>query len=160
MYTTYAIIENGSVVEYPVDPHNKHEIDPLWEGGVLDGKEYVFCHNKEPLASPEQKLVETRPAFDIASGLWYRQYNIVQEDPVVVAEKRAVAVERSLATVAACEAVAAEILSKELTDQQRQDWLTYKNDLQSAVGKDNYPWTLTLPQPPDQNSLKIEVERL
>ena len=66
MYTHYAIIENDQVIEYPVNPRvflalqNCYNVPEYWEGGVLDGKTYVYCHNFEPAYDYTKNLREVQ----------------------------------------------------------------------------------------------------
>lgn len=160
MYTTYAIIEAGSVVEYPVNPALSHSIPAYWLGGVLDGKEYVFCHNREPAITYEQNLKEVTPVFDAADGWWYRSYEVVPASPEEIQVRTQAAVEAFNNTLAELNARAAEALTKELTDEQRADWNAYVTALQDVDSQPSYPWNINWPKPPDINTISIGVERL
>lgn len=160
MYTTYAIVDGESVLEYPVNPNLTHSLPPYWLGGELDGKKYAFCHNKEPATDHTQDLIEGQPRFDVESGCWYRQYEIIQASAEKIAQRTAHQTELTNNTINSLRALADEALSGALSDEQRAAWLAFKDAVQAVANQPTFPWAIDWPQRPDVATLHIEVTRL
>lgn len=160
MYTTYAIVENGVVVEYPVDPNTQHALPPFWLGGELDGKQYVFCHNQEPPSTHLEVLVETTPELDEASGNWYRKY-VVQPAPIeVVEERRQQANTTAQNAISRLQSLAQKHLGQNLTLEQRNAWESFVDSLAQVPMQSGFPFAVNLPIPPSEMPIKIEVTRI
>jgi hypothetical protein len=169
MYKHYAVLKDGVVVEYPVDPRtwvvsaNSYNIPEYWEGGELDGKTYVFCHNKPPNHNYDETLVEKTPALNPENGLWYRQYDVVKLDAQALSELREAALlgvdilqKRLLSEM---EAIANTIA--ELSAVEQEKWQRYKNDLLNLHVQPDYPFFYITPTRPDElDDLKMKVARV
>ena len=165
MFTTYAEIKDGQIVAYPVDPHVKSadgtwNVHPFWQGGQLDGKTYVFCHNQDIPCDYTQAVVEVMPKQNDETGLWYRQYELVPATAEVIEQRTAERAEGVRNSITYLCTVADNALSKPLTDQQRADWQTYRSNVVSLLTHPNFPWGVVLPDTPDEIKPVIEVTRL
>jgi hypothetical protein len=169
MYKHYAVLKDGVVVEYPVDPRtwvvlaNSYNIPEYWEGGELDGKTYVFCHNKPPNHNYDETLVEKTPALNPENGLWYRQYDVVKLDAEALSELREAAqlgvdiLQKRL--LSEMEAIANTIV--ELSAMEQEKWQRYKNDLLNLHVQPDYPFFYITPTRPDElDDLKMKVTRV
>jgi len=169
MYKHYAVLKDGVVVEYPVDPRtwvvsaNSYNIPEYWEGGELDGKTYVFCHNKPPNHNYDETLVEKTPALNPENGLWYRQYDVVKLDAQALSELREAAqlgvdiLQKRL--LSEMEAIANTIA--ELSAVEQEKWQRYKNDLLNLHVQPDYPFFYITPTRPDElDDLKMKVARV
>lgn len=169
MFKNYALINDGQVVNYPVDPRvwlpdeNKFNIHEYWEGGELDGKTYAFCHNMEPPCAYDEALIETTPAFNPERGLWYRQYNIVKVDAETLIQRRQIAqkgIDDVLNRLFAELNDMAQTIS-ELSESEQYKWAEYKKFLEELPNQSEYPFNYVLPTRPDEKqNLSIQVKRI
>ena len=165
MYKHYAIIENGVVVEYPVDAHDVPGFDlPMnWPGGELNGKTYVFCHDQKPYRNWDQIEVETEPYFDQDSGLWYRGYELQPAPQSVIDDllKNAdIGAKKNVAVYLEqySEQRANEL---ELSQEQKASWAQFRVDVQAVFSQPGYPMSVIWPEIPDgESKQKIEVVRV
>lgn len=170
MFTTYAIIQNNAVVEYPVNPRvwniqtESFNVPEYWPGGELNGKTYVYCHNNPPKAYPMKNAVENnRPVFDAATNLWYRGYDLVDATPTEIAERTQMQLQsiEDEKKYLIAEGLKARDAIENLPLEGQQEWDTYFTDLQNIESQASFPWDLTWPTRPDQvQRVKIEVERV
>jgi hypothetical protein len=160
MHTTYAIIENGAVVEYPVDPNTEHALPPFWLGGELAGKQYVFCHNQEPPSTHLEVLVETTPELDEASGNWYRKYVIEPAPAEVVEERRQYAATAAHNSINSFKELTQKHLNQNLTPEQRLDWESFLGSLEQVPAQSGFPFAIDWPVAPNEKPIKIEVTRI
>jgi hypothetical protein len=160
MYTTYAIIKDGVVIDYPVNPNTEHALPPFWLGGELAGKQYVFCHNQEPPSTHLEVLIETTPELDTASGNWYRKYTVAPAPAEVVEERRLYAEEAAKNSINYFEKLAYGYLSGELTPEQRQDWELFLGSLKQIPLRKDFPFIRDWPVAPNQVQINIEVTRI
>lgn len=165
--TNYAEIKDGQVVAYPVCPI---EVNPYtcesnlpvnWDGGVYDGKEYVFCHNQEPYCDYKHNLVEVMPKKNPDNGLWYRQYEVVPATEQEIADRIA---ERTRIVLADIERLLEELQADEayimsLSQSQIEAWNQYAADLQAMPQNPNFPW-IGFPERPNNVSPNIGVTRV
>jgi hypothetical protein len=169
MYKNYALIKDGLVLQYPVDPRkydpatNTFNIHEYWEGGDLDGNTYVFCHTLEPKYNYDERLVEKTPALNVENGKWYCQYDIVKVDADTLAERRKLfqqGVDEVFAfRIAEFEAMASVI--SELSENQQIAWKAYHQALLDMHLHPHYPFRYKILERPDQDqNLKIEVIRI
>ena len=169
MYKQYALIKDGVVLEYPVNPRvfnisiNDFNIPNYWLGGELDGKEYVFCHNLEPSYLYDEMLVEKNPVFDLENNIWVRQYDVIKVDSETLAERREIAkktVDEYIALLLSNLDEMENIISS-LSPTKQLQWQTYKQEVLDIATHPNYPFNYVIPKRPDQvQSLKIEVARI
>lgn len=169
MYKHYALIKNGIVLDYPVDPRkyisekNAFNIHEYWDGGELDGNIYVFCHNREPEYGFDETLVETTPEFDLKKGMWFRKYNVVKLDAKIFSMRRDAAYKSANEILI--------YLRQELSDMQqviinlsenkRNKWAEYAIQIESIPSQPNYPFQYDVPQRPDKvQDLNIKVARV
>lgn len=165
--TNYAVIENGQVVEYPVcpiiiDPVTCHSNLPVnWDGGVFEGKQYVFCHNIEPDCDYMHNLVEGTPVLNQANGLWYRHYDVVPATPEEIQQRSDAraqgllnAVQREVAQVQEDQAYIAS-----LSQEQQDDWAAFLQQIQNLHLQEGFPW-IGFPQRPQHTNPEITVERI
>jgi len=170
IYTTYALIENGVAVEYPVNPRvtlastGDFNVPWNWGGGELDGKTYAYCHDKKPWTTHEQITVETTPYFDAEAGLWYRGYEIQTAPPELIAERYRVAdttVRQSILDITEfySDARAQEL---ELTEEQRADWVRFRTEMNAVPQAAGYPFQFEWPIFPDsqENKMTLKVVRV
>lgn len=171
IYTTYALIENGVVVEYPVNPRvtlastGDFNVPWNWGGGELDGKTYAYCHDKKPWTTHEEIAVETgAPYFDAEFGLWYRGYEVQAAPAELIAERRAEAdatIQRDIATMIGqySDAKAQEL---GLSDSQRADWARFRTEMLAVPNQAGYPFQFSWPLLPDsqENKMTLEVVRV
>lgn len=169
MLTNYAIIENGVVVQYPVNPRvwviatDSYNVHELWQGGELDGKTYVFCHNPMIDILPTQSLVEKTPACDPNTGLWMRQYDIVPATDDEIAERRPLYLRGALDFVAERldDYAKKQSMILELPEAEQAKWEAYRIALQTLPDQPGYPFTYTLPKSPEiTTTVNIGVERV
>jgi len=169
MFKNYAIVQDGVVIEYPVDPRvwlvseNTYNISEYWEGGELNGKTYVFCHNKEPAHAYDESLVEATPTFNVDEGLWYRRYEIVKVDNETLAERKQLAQDSADALLSRL-FVDLDAMSQtisELSVDEQNKWQTYRVLLTQVPQQSMYPFEYELPFTPDYlQDLKIKVTRI
>ena len=169
MYIHYAHIENGVVVEYPVNPRvrdhatNTFNIHEYWEGGELNGKVYVFCHNTPPVFRYDEALIEKKPAFNAETGLWHRQYDLVKVSPETLSKRREMAqnnINELLDILFIDLAKMAQIIS-ELSDVEKNKWQEYRSALLNIPAQMDYPFYYNIPIRPDEmQDLKIGVTRI
>jgi len=170
IYTTYALIENGAVVDYPVNPRvtiastGDFNVPWNWGGGELDGKTYAYCHGKEPWVTHEEIVVETTPYFNAEAGLWYRGYEVQPAPPELVTERYEIAYTSSQQAIADIitqysDARAQEL---ELTETQRADWAIFREEMQTVPQQAGYPFKFTWPVFPDstENKMTLGVVRV
>lgn len=161
MYTHYALIKDNEVVEYPADPRKADPtLPPFWLGGEVGGNVYVFCHNFPPVTDHTQDLVEIAPAYNEEAGAWYRQYQVVAASPELLAQRWREQIDGIANSVAYYNSVADEVLTNELSSEQRNEWLQYKNAVNAVWSQPGFPWGIAWPQRPDANTLNIGVTRL
>lgn len=170
MFTTYALIKNGAVVEYPVNPRvwnistESYNISEYWMGGELDGKMYAFVHNNPPKTYPFKNAVENNvPVLNPDNQLWYRGYNVVDASLEEIAQRTAWEIDSVQERRNSYLTEAQEALSKitNLPPEGQQEWDAYFADLQNIESQSSFPWDLTWPTRPDQvQRVKIEVERI
>lgn len=169
MYKNYALIKDGVVLQYPVDPRKydpktgTFNIHEYWEGGDLDGKTYVFCHNVEPKHNYDERLVEKTPALNVETGKWYCQYDIVKLDADTLAARRKLFQQGfdELFTFHIAEFNAMAPVISELSESQQIKWKAYHQALLDMHLHPHYPFRYHLPKRPDQaEDLKIEVVKL
>jgi hypothetical protein len=169
-YINYAVVKNGVVVEYPVNPRvllastQEYNIPHNWEGGDLDGKTYVFCHDSKPYTDYTEVLIETTPYYDQTKQLWYRGYQ-KQTAPAELITMR-----RSSAAAIAQNSILSLLetysnsraLELELSDKQKADWTQYCSVLQSIPNQSGYPMRIEWPEVPDSAAtvMKLEVVRV
>lgn len=169
MYKHYARIKNGVVLDYPVDPRvwdvttNSYNIDEYWEGGELDGNEYVFCHNLEPEYQYDETLVEKTPEFDPQKNLWVRKYDTVKVSAEVLAKRRVMAQQTVDEIMANLRQDLVEMQSTivTFTENRRKKWAAYAEQIEAMPLQPNYPFQYVVPKRPDLvQDLKIEVTRI
>lgn len=88
----YAIIENSTVIEYPVVPQDRcvNTSFPTtdWPGGWAEGMEFVVVAECEPVYdAATQSCEEATPRH--VDGAWVQQWTISDLSPEVLAERRA-----------------------------------------------------------------------
>jgi hypothetical protein len=170
IYTTYALIENGAVIEYPVNPRvliastGDFNVPWNWGGGELGGKTYAYCHDKKPPTTHEEITVETTPYFDIEMSLWYRGYEIQPAPPELISERIEIAYTASQQAIAYIitqysDARAQEL---ELTETQRADWARFRTEMQAVPQQAGYPFQFKWPVFPDstENKMTLQVVRV
>ena len=166
IYTTYALIENGVVAEYPVNPRvllastGDFNVPWNWGGGDLDGKTYAYCHDKKPWTTHEEIAVETAPYYDAEADLWYRGYEVQPAPAELVAERHAEAdgaIQRDVAAfiVQYSDAKAAEF---GLSESQCADWARFRAELQAVSEQPGYPFQFSWPVFPDSEANKMTLE--
>jgi hypothetical protein len=170
IYTTYALIENGVVVEYPVNPRvliastGDFNVPWNWGGGELDGKTYAYCHDKKPVTTHEEITVETTPYFDVEAGLWYRGYEIQPAPPELVVERYGVAYTSVRRAIAGMIAQYSDAKAQELglTETQRADWTRFRTEMQAVPQQAGYPFQFSWPVRPDsvENKMTLQVVRV
>jgi len=169
MYEYYAIIENDVVVQYPVNPRiflamqNCYNVPEYWTGGILDGKQYVYCHNFEPTAPYTKNIVEVTPVKNEQDGMWYRKYEFVDASAEEIAARVAhqkLCISNDVTDMTAyVDSIQSEIA--QLSEVEQQRWAQYKTDLINLTQQQGYPWVLVWPKrPSDQSRLSIGVERI
>lgn len=169
MFTKYAIIENGEVVQYPVNPRvwvasaEKYNIPEYWAGGEFEGKTYVLCHNREPAHTPRQSLKETLPVYDTESGFWYRHYDIVpatEEEIETRIHPYSLGVENAQKMfLQELETLAPKIAL--LPAEEQQKWAEYAALVNAITLQAGFPFEIDWPQKPiDAAAPKMEVERI
>jgi len=179
MFTHYAQIENGQVVAYPVNPRvmdrstGEYNVFQFWTGGELDGKTYVFCHNREPEYNPHtQNLVEGQPVFLEDENIWVRTHSIVEATD----EEKAVRHQRQLdgsVNEIAMLLQTIEVLEPEialLDDVSKARWEVYKQAVANMSNQPGFPFNMEVPEmnidwpkrPDDdtQQVMKLTVERI
>lgn len=169
MLKTYAIVQNGVVVEYPVNPRvwvvsqDAYNIPEVWMGGQLDGKTYVACHMQTVPHKATENIVETTPVFNEADGLWVRQFNVVPASAQEIAERR----ERYL--LGAVHVFNTELekyqaktaLIANLSEAEQLKWREYLAALNSMDQQPEYPFHYTVPESPEITTrVNIGVERI
>jgi len=169
-YKHYAIIENGVVIEYPVNPRTfvlstgDYNIPPFWEGGILDGKTYVFCHDKKPQTDYTEILVETTPYYDNEMQLWYRGYQKQTATDELIALRRNIEIETSQSNINALLETYSETqeINLELSNRQKEAWDKYRNELLEIPNQIGYPMQILWPTTPDSDTtvMKLEVTRI
>ncbi len=169
MYKHYAIIENGVVVEYPVNPRvwvvsqNSYNVPEVWQGGELDGKTYVACHMPIVAQKPTENLVEKTPVFDQEIGFWMRQFDVVSATAEEVAERRPRYLQGAVNVLAAKLQEYNEklplILQLPLNEQIK--WQEYAASLMTISQQPEYPFVFHIPESPEnQVTVKIGVARI
>lgn len=169
MYENYAIIENDEVVEYPVNPRvflalqNCYNVPEYWTGGVLDGKQYVYCHCFAPTPPYNKNIIELTPVKNPENGLWYRQYDFVDATPEEIAERtayRLLCISNDVDTANKyLDSIQIEI--SQLSEEDQALWAQYKTDLNNLAQQDGYPWDFVWPnKPTNPERLSIGVERI
>lgn len=170
IFTNYAEISDGVVVQYPVNPRvvnaetGDYNVPLDWRGGELDGKTYVLCHNKEPSLNYDEKPVEIDPYFDEEVGVWYRGYRVEKLSDNEMAAKKAEWLEAAENTIAANLSEYSEARADELqlSDEQKIAWAGYRAALEALRNDPNYPLVFNWPSRPDapENRMSIQVERI
>lgn len=169
MFTKYAIVENGEVVQYPVNPRvwvvseGAYNVPDYWTGGELDGKTYVFCHNNEPRHTPLQSLRETNPVKDQETGNWYRHYDVIPATPEEIDTRihsfMLGAEAEQAYQLEKLQGLAVKIAALPAAEQEK--WAAYKTALQSIPEQTNYPFEIVWPTPPNLEAApNIDVERI
>ena len=165
MYTNYAIVKDGVVVEYPVNPRTwiisreAFNVPELWHGGILDGKEYVLVHTLEPHCHPTKNLVEKpQPFFDTETKLWKRQYDFVPASSEEIEERRGKYLRGAQELVAY---FLADYYKKvpmiiNLSSTEQTKWDAYRDALLAVPQQPDYPFTYTLPSSPEEQ-IKINI---
>ena len=164
-YTTYALIENGVVIEYPVNPRvllastGDFNVPWNWGGGELDGKTYAYCHNKEPYITHEQVVVETTPYFDSEADLWYRGYEIQAASVELIAKRYAEALDCAQKAIDEICAMYSDIRAQELglSSNQRADWAEFRQETQLVPKQNGYPFSYRWPALPDSEQSKMTL---
>lgn len=166
MYTHYAIIENDEIVEYPVNPRvflalqNCYNVPEYWEGGVLDGKTYVYCHNFEPYCDYTKNLQEVQPAKNPDNGMWYRQYELIDASPEEVAARTNAQIERVHNSIRSALA-GYDAMQTILEEIEPEKWDAVRAKLRDVPNQPGFPWDIEWPQTPDTEIVvSIGVERL
>ena len=166
MYTHYAIIENDAIVEYPVNPRvflalqNCYNVPEYWEGGVLDGKTYVYCHNFEPYCDYTKNLQEVQPIKNPENGLWYRQYALVDATAEEIAERTNAQIERVHNSIQSALA-GYDAMQTILDEIEPEKWDAVRAKLRDVPNQPGFPWNIEWPQTPDSEIVvAIGVERL
>ena len=170
IYTNYAIVKDGVVVEYPVNPRvwnlssEEFNVPELWLGGELNGKTYVYVHTFAPYCHPTLNLVEkTLPAFNSERNAWLRQYDFVAASEEEIAERRAMYVRGVQATMANLLAAYYQkvLLISSLPAEEQAKWDAYRDAVLAIPQQPDYPFVCTLPQSPEsQVKIKIGVARI
>ena len=169
MYENYAIIENDQVVEYPVNPRvflalqNCYNVPEYWTGGVLDGKQYVYCHCFAPTPPYNKNIIELTPVKNPENNLWYRQYDFVDATAEEIAERTAhqiLCIQNDVdTTVAYLDSIQDKILT--LAESEKQAWAQYRLAVTNLDQQLSYPWDFVWPvRPANENRLSISVERV
>jgi hypothetical protein len=170
IYTTYALIENGVVIEYPVNPRvliastGEFNVPWNWGGGELDGKTYAYCHDQKPWTTHEEIMVETTPYFNVEAGLWCRGYEVQPAPPELVAERYEIAYTTSQKTIANIIEQYSDARAQELglTEEQRADWTRFRTEMQAVPQQAGYPFQYGWPVFPEsqENRMKLKVVRV
>jgi hypothetical protein len=170
IYTTYALIENGVAVEYPVNPRvtiastGDFNVPWNWGGGELDGKTYAYIHDNKPPTTHEEITVETTPYFDAESGFWYRGYEVQPASIELIAERYRVADTTSRQAIADITAQYSDTKAQELglTEEQRADWARFRAEMQTVPQQVGYPFQYSWPVFPEsqENRMKLKVVRV
>lgn len=89
---TYAILNSGTITEYPavLRAHLPNTSFPEnWPGGEINGVEYALIHpSPQPSHDPAtQNLVEGTPA--LVEGVWTQQWAVTSASPTEIAERLA-----------------------------------------------------------------------
>lgn len=89
---TYAIIENNTINQYPIDiqvqlPNTSMRAN--WPGGIVDGIEYILVNitPKPTYDQATQNIVEGTPI--LLEGLCYQVWNVVEATPEEIASRLA-----------------------------------------------------------------------
>jgi hypothetical protein len=169
MYETYAILENGQIVAYPVNPRvwlamqNCYNVPEYWDGGVLDGKTYVYCHNFAPTPPYNKNLQEVMPTQNPDNGLWYRQYTFVDATPEEISHRTADAIEGVNNGISVLLQMVDERQAEInlMSVEKQTEWALYKEQVLALKNISDFPWGVVWPNMPDDgNQLNIGVERL
>lgn len=170
MYKHYAqISKNNVVLEYPVNPRvwdisrDDYNVPPYWEGGELNGKTYVFCHNFEPAYQYDEQLFEKTPAINPENGLWYRSYDIVKVSAEVLEERKQMAVQgaQNLKRILLQQYAEMSSIISGLPDSEKQKWQEYQQSIINIESCPEYPFSLNiLPRPNESHQIKLQVTRL
>lgn len=169
-YKHYAEIKNGSVIQYPVNPRvllastGDYNVPPYWEGGDLDGKTYVFCHDSKPQTDYTEVLVETTPYYDTEKQCWYRGYQKQNAPAELIALRLNTAVETTQNNIIALLDVysEAQAINLGLSDKQKAAWKQYRDALLLIPTQPGYPMQIEWPKTPDSaaTAMKLEVVRV
>lgn len=166
MYVHYAVVENDQLVEYPVNPRvflalqNCYNVPEYWEGGVLDGKTYVYCHNFEPPSIYTKNIVEVTPLKNPENGLWYRQYEYVDASPEEIEQRTALEAERARNTIRVS-LEQFDAMQTILDELEPEKWDVVRAKLRDVPNQPGFPWNIEWPQTPDAEIVvAIGVERL
>lgn len=170
MYINYAIVKDGAVLEYPVNPRvwdlssEEFNVPDYWLGGELNGKTYVYVHTFAPYCHPTLNLVEkTLPAFDSERNAWLRQYDFVAASEEEIAERREMhvrGVQTTMANLLAAYYQKMQLIL-DLPAEEQAKWDAYRDALLSIPQQPDYPFVFTLPQSPEsQVKVNIGVARI
>lgn len=170
MYTQYAQISaDNTVIEYPVNPRSwdiskgDFNVDIYWQGGELNGKIYVLCHNMEPATQYDEALIEKTPAINPDNGLWYRQYDVVKVSPEVLEERRAFAAQGAQNTKAMLlrDYAEKESMIASLSIEMQQKWAEYYASIVNMETHPGYSFSMgILPSPDTSHKIKLQVTRI
>lgn len=169
MYKHYAIIENGVVVEYPVNPRvwvisqNSYNVSEVWQGGEFDGKTYVACHMPIIEQKPTENLIEKTPVFDKELELWVRQFDVIPASTEEIEERKPrylqgaiILIEKKLQ-----EYKEKKSLIEQLSLDVQAQWQEYETALMAVSQQPEYPFVFTVPESPEsQMFINIGVTRI
>lgn len=145
---TYARVENGKVVEYPIYPGDIALRFPNTSFPVPfeppDGYQPVRP-TPQPAVDHTQALVEAEPLWT-EEGL-VQAWQVIDADPEQVAE-------RTLSQAAAVRQKRDQLLNAsdwtQLGDApvEAAAWITYRQQLREVPSQEGFPWEVTWPAPP------------
>jgi len=165
MYEHYAIIKDGQVVEYPVNPRLQDSgLPDNWWGGEIAGQTYVFVHNQEPEHDYRKKAVENnKPWYHAEWGYWYRGYDIVDASSEEIAQRVAHQTEGMRNHIAYEIAKSQANLEKlgTIPAETQQQWDAYFAEMQAIEQQAGFPWDIQWPTEPHRvNRIQATVERI
>jgi hypothetical protein len=169
-FTNYALIEDGRVIEYPVNPREflistgDYNIPLYWRGGMLGDKLYVFCHDRKPVTDYTEIVVETTPYFDSESNMWYRGYEVQPAPPELIEERLTTLREAATNSVNTRLGIYSESNADllGLSPEQKIRWAAYRAEVQNLPNSPDFPHRISWPPEPDSSefNMKLGVTRI
>lgn len=148
----YARIQNNQVAQYPVNPMIEHPSVSFpinWGGGNIDGIDYVRVEDVPfPTVGNYQKISEQTPIND--KGVWKRSFIVVN----MTAEEKAALQAQMWESIRnerdqklqSCDWT--QLGDVPLTDNQKQQWIVYRQQLRDITNQTNDPALVEWPIPP------------
>lgn len=148
----YAKINNNDVVNYPVNIHTAHpnvSFPPGWQGGTIEGEEYVFVNSTAyPTVAHTLTVVEGNPEF--SGGQWQQVWTTVPASAEVVAarlaEKWQQVRQQRNSLLTSCDWT--QLGDSPLSSAIKLQWQGYRQALRDITTQQN-PFSLTWPTAPN-----------